>query len=109
MGPAAGRVEVGRQRVRGPMPREVAFVFQENALFPWSTGIENVKRGMMFQGVRKAEREKRAKLSLEAVGLTGFADYYPAQLSGRMRQRAALARPLSLATCILLMDEPFGP
>jgi NitT/TauT family transport system ATP-binding protein len=108
MEPTAGTVEVGSQRVRGPMPREIAFVFQENALFPWSTVIENVKLGMLFQGVRKAEREKRAKLSLDAVGLTDFADYYPGQLSGGMRQRAALARALSLETGILLMDEPFG-
>ena len=108
MEPASGTVEVGNQRVRGPMPQEIAFVFQENALFPWSTVIENVKLGMMFQGVRKAEREKRAALSLEAVGLADFADYYPGQLSGGMRQRAALARALSLETGILLMDEPFG-
>ena len=108
MEPASGTVEVGNQPVRGPMPQEIAFVFQENALFPWSTVIENVKLGMMFQGVRKAEREKRAKLSLEAVGLSDFAEYYPAQLSGGMRQRAALARALSLETDILLMDEPFG-
>jgi NitT/TauT family transport system ATP-binding protein len=108
MEPAAGTVEVGNQRVRGPMPQEIAFVFQENALFPWSTVIENVKLGMMFQGVRKAEREKRAQQSLEAVGLADFADYYPGQLSGGMRQRAALARALSLETGILLMDEPFG-
>jgi NitT/TauT family transport system ATP-binding protein len=108
MEPASGTVEVGNQPVRGPMPQEIAFVFQENALFPWSTVIENVKLGMMFQGVRKPEREKRAKQSLEAVGLADFAEYYPGQLSGGMRQRAALARALSLETDILLMDEPFG-
>jgi NitT/TauT family transport system ATP-binding protein len=108
MEPSAGMVEVGNRRVRGPMPQEIAFVFQENALFPWSTVIENVKLGMMFQGVPKAEREKRAALSLDAVGLADFADYYPGQLSGGMRQRAALARALSLETGILLMDEPFG-
>ena len=82
--------------VRGPLPREIAFVFQENALFPWSTVIENVMLGMMFQGVPRAEREERARKSLEAVGLADFADHYPAQLSGGMRQRAALARALSL-------------
>ena len=106
--PSSGAVEVGRQPVRGPMPKEIAFVFQENALFPWSTVIENVNLGMTFQGVRKAEREKRAQQCLAAVGLEDFADHYPGQLSGGMRQRAALARALSLETGILLMDEPFG-
>jgi len=108
MEPSSGTVEVGNQPVRGPMPKEIAFVFQENALFPWSTVRENVDLGMMFQGVGKAEREKRARQCLAAVGLKDFADYYPGQLSGGMRQRAALARALSLETGILLMDEPFG-
>jgi NitT/TauT family transport system ATP-binding protein len=108
MEPSSGTVEVGSQPVRGPMPKEIAFVFQENALFPWSTVIENIDLGMMFQGVGKAEREKRARQCLGAVGLKDFADYYPGQLSGGMRQRAALARALSLETGILLMDEPFG-
>jgi NitT/TauT family transport system ATP-binding protein len=108
MEPSGGTVEVGHQQVRGPLPREIAYVFQENALFPWSTVIENVKLGMLFQGVAKAEQEKRARHSLAAVGLADFADHYPGQLSGGMRQRAALARALSLETGILLMDEPFG-
>ena len=106
--PTAGTVEVGGTPVRGPMPREVAYVFQENALFPWSTVIENVKLGMLFQGVPKAEHAERARRSLQSVGLLDFADHYPAQLSGGMRQRAALARALSLQTPVLLMDEPFG-
>jgi NitT/TauT family transport system ATP-binding protein len=108
MTPAKGNVEVAGRPLRGPMPREVAFVFQEHALFPWNTVIENVRLGMLFQGVPQAEREKRAKHSLEAVGLADFANHYPGQLSGGMRQRAALARALSLETGILLMDEPFG-
>jgi ABC-type nitrate/sulfonate/bicarbonate transport system ATPase subunit len=108
MEPSAGTVEVGHQQVRGPLPREIAYVFQENALFPWSTVIENVKLGMLFQGVPKVEQEKRARHSLAAVGLADFSDHYPGQLSGGMRQRAALARALSLETGILLMDEPFG-
>jgi NitT/TauT family transport system ATP-binding protein len=106
--PSTGSVHVGDTEVRGPLPRDIAYVFQENALFPWSTVIENVKLGMMFQGVPRAEREKRAQASLEAVGLGDFAEHYPSQLSGGMRQRAALARALSLETGILLMDEPFG-
>jgi NitT/TauT family transport system ATP-binding protein len=108
MTPSSGKVDVAGKPVRGPMPREIAFVFQENALFPWNTVIENVRLGMLFQGVPKSEHEGRAKKSLEAVGLVEFAHHYPAQLSGGMRQRAALARALSLQTDILLMDEPFG-
>jgi NitT/TauT family transport system ATP-binding protein len=108
LAPTAGTVHVGSTPVRGPLPREIAFVFQENALFPWSTVIENVMLGMMFQGVPRAEREERARASLQAVGLADFATHYPGQLSGGMRQRAALARALSLETDILLMDEPFG-
>jgi NitT/TauT family transport system ATP-binding protein len=106
--PTSGTVHVGDTPVRGPLPHEIAFVFQENALFPWSTVLENVILGMMFQGVPRPEREERARASLQAVGLSDFAHHYPGQLSGGMRQRAALARALSLQTGILLMDEPFG-
>jgi NitT/TauT family transport system ATP-binding protein len=108
MTPTTGTVEVGNIPVRGPLPREIAFVFQENALFPWCTVLENVKLGMVFQRVPKSEHDGRARKSLEAVGLNDFINHYPAQLSGGMRQRAALARALSLETGILLMDEPFG-
>jgi NitT/TauT family transport system ATP-binding protein len=108
MEPTTGTVEVSGKPVRGPMPHDIAFVFQENALFPWNTVSENVNLGMVFQGVPRAEREERARSSLEAVGLSEFAQHYPGQLSGGMRQRAALARALSLETGILLMDEPFG-
>jgi NitT/TauT family transport system ATP-binding protein len=108
MAPTTGAVEVSGKPVRGPMPHDIAFVFQEHALFPWNTVIENINLGMVFQGVPRGERESRARRSLEAVGLRDFAQHYPAQLSGGMRQRAALARALSLETGILLMDEPFG-
>jgi len=106
--PSTGRVQVGAKPVHGPLPREIAFVFQESALFPWCTVIENVKLGMVFQGVAKREQDGRARKALEAVGLREFMAHYPDQLSGGMRQRAALARALSLETEILLMDEPFG-
>jgi NitT/TauT family transport system ATP-binding protein len=108
LAPTMGTVQVFGKPVAGPMPRDIAYVFQENALFPWNTVIENVDLGMVFQGVPRAERVARARRSLEAVGLKDFAQHYPAQLSGGMRQRAALARALSLETGILLMDEPFG-
>src|SRR5690349_14812766 len=73
--PTTGTVEVGTTLVRGPLPHEIAFVFQENALFPWSTVRENVMLGMMFQGVPRGERADRARQSLEAVGLAEFADH----------------------------------
>ena len=106
--PTTGTVTVAGKPVRGPMPRDLAFVFQENALFPWNTVFENIVLGMKFQGVPKTERDERAHRALEAVGLQPFAEHFPGQLSGGMRQRAALARALSLETDILLMDEPFG-
>jgi NitT/TauT family transport system ATP-binding protein len=106
--PTTGTVTVCGKPVRGPMPRDLSFIFQESALFPWNTVLENVLLGMTFQGVARGERQDRARRALEAVGLGAFADHYPAQLSGGMRQRAALARALSLQTDILLMDEPFG-
>jgi NitT/TauT family transport system ATP-binding protein len=106
--PSEGAILVGGKPVREPRPREIAFIFQENALFPWNTILENVMLGMLFQGVPKSEREPRGRACLDAVGLEDFADHYPGQLSGGMRQRAALARALSLETDIVLMDEPFG-
>jgi NitT/TauT family transport system ATP-binding protein len=108
LAPTTGSVEVLGKPVAGPRPRDVAFVFQEHALFPWNTVRENVDLGMRFQGVAAAERASRARRAIEAVGLKEFVDHFPGQLSGGMRQRAALARALSLQTDILLMDEPFG-
>ena len=106
--PTSGTVDVAGTPVRGPLPRDIAFVFQENALFPWNTVTENVQLGMRFQGVPQSDHATRARKCLEAVGLADFANHYPGQLSGGMRQRAALARALALETGILLMDEPFG-
>src|ERR1700681_5008290 len=94
MQPSSGGIEVLGKRVTGPLPRDIAFVFQENALFPWNTVIENIELGMMFQGVAKPARAARAARALQAVGLAEFAHHYPAELSGGMRQRAALARAL---------------
>jgi NitT/TauT family transport system ATP-binding protein len=106
--PSTGEVTIDGQPVRGPSPQKVAFVFQENTLFPWRTIIDNVKLGMAFQGVAKSERTERAYESLKAVGLADFTHHYPSQLSGGMKQRAQLARALGLQTEILLMDEPFA-
>jgi NitT/TauT family transport system ATP-binding protein len=106
--PTAGEVRVNGHPVRGPAPKEIAYVFQENTLFPWNTILDNIKVALEFQGVPVAERQDRAKEAIEAVGLTEFASNYPHQLSGGMKQRASLARALSLRTDILLMDEPFA-
>jgi NitT/TauT family transport system ATP-binding protein len=106
--PTAGEVRVHGHPVQGPTPKEIAYVFQENTLFPWNTILDNIKVGLEFQGVPPAERQERAAEAIEAVGLTDFADSYPHQLSGGMKQRASLARALSLRTDILLMDEPFA-
>ncbi len=106
--PTAGTVEIDGEPVRGPAPKKVAYVFQESALFPWRTVLDNIKLGLAFQGVPRAERERRSREALEAVGLADFALHYPGQLSGGMKQRAQLARSLGLKTDILLMDEPFA-
>ena len=106
--PTAGEVRVHGHPVRGPAPKEIAYVFQENTLFPWNTILDNIKVALEFQGVPAAERQDRAKQAIEAVGLSEFANSYPHQLSGGMKQRASLARALSLQTDILLMDEPFA-
>src|SRR5262249_19082400 len=108
MEPSSGSVEVRTQPGRGPLPRDIAFVFQENSLFPGNTVIENIELGMAFQAVSKSQRAAPAADTRPPVGLTGCAQHDQAQVSGRMRQRGALDRALSLKTPILLMDEPFG-
>src|SRR5258707_4338268 len=108
MAPTTGTVEVLGNKVAGPMPRDIGFVFQENALFPWDTVFENVNLGMVFQGVPRCEREARAQRALGADGLKDFARHYPGRLSGGMRQRAGRARPLGLETSHLLMGKPVG-
>ncbi len=106
--PTAGDVKVNGKSIRAPSPREIAYVFQENTLFPWNTVLDNIKVALEFQAVPPAERQARAEEAIEAVGLRDFANNYPHQLSGGMKQRASLARALALHTSILLMDEPFA-
>jgi NitT/TauT family transport system ATP-binding protein len=102
-----GSIAVDGNAVAGPGP-DRGIVFQHFALFPWKTVRGNILYGLERQGMPKAEREQRAREFIELVGLTGFADSYPAQLSGGMRQRCAIARTLAFDPKILLMDEPFG-
>ena len=102
-----GEIIVGDRKVTGPGP-DRGIVFQQFALFPWKTVLSNVLYGMEKQGIPRAERMARAKELIRTVRLDGFENSYPSELSGGMRQRAAIARTLAVEPDILLMDEPFG-
>ena len=105
--PSAGQILLRGSSITGPGP-DRGIVFQHFALFPWKTVRQNVLYGLEKQGMAKDERARRARDFIELVGLAGFEDSYPAQLSGGMKQRAAIARTLAIDPRVLLMDEPFG-
>jgi NitT/TauT family transport system ATP-binding protein len=102
-----GRILLDGSPIAGPGP-DRGIVFQHFALFPWKTVRANVLYGLEKMGLARQEREKRAQSFIDLVGLTGFQDSYPSQLSGGMKQRTAIARTLAIDPKILLMDEPFG-
>ncbi len=102
-----GAISVEGRPVAGPGP-DRGIVFQHFALFPWKTVRANITYGLERQGMPRAECEARAQALIKTVGLTGFEDSYPSQLSGGMKQRTAIARTLAFDPSILLMDEPFG-
>lgn len=105
--PSEGTVLYQGQPVTGPQAG-VAMVFQTFALFPWLTVLQNVEAGLEAQGVPRAERQKRAIAAIDLIGLDGFANAYPRELSGGMRQRVGFARALVVQPNLLLMDEPFS-
>src|SRR5262245_50619887 len=105
-GPTDGLVLIDGQRIEGP-GRDRLVVFQETALFPWMTALENVMFGPEVRGAGRRESRQEARRLLEQVGLKGFEDRYPAQLSGGMQRRCELARALINQPKIMLMDEPF--
>jgi NitT/TauT family transport system ATP-binding protein len=105
--PSSGVVRVRGEPLAG-INRRAGYMFQAEALMPWRSALANVTAGLEFAGVERAEARQRADDWLARVGLTGFGDRYPHQLSGGMRKRVSLAQMLILDPPILLMDEPFS-
>ena len=108
--PSSGSVSVFGERLAASqgINRRAGYMFQADALMPWRTGLGNVVAGLEFRGVPPAEAAAKADEWLRRVGLAGFGDRYPHQMSGGMRKRLALAQTLILSPDILLMDEPFS-
>ncbi len=105
--PTSGRILLDGRPIAGP-GRDRGIVFQQYALFPWRTAAQNVEFGLDIAGFKAKQRLDIVRHFLELVGLSGFADRYPHELSGGMKQRVAIARSLAYDPEVLLMDEPFA-
>jgi NitT/TauT family transport system ATP-binding protein len=105
--PDAGTIRIDGQLVERPGP-ERSLVFQNYGLLPWRTVLGNVELGLEIRGMKRSERREICRRTIKRVGLSGFEQHYPHQLSGGMQQRTALARAFSKDPKILLMDEPFA-
>jgi NitT/TauT family transport system ATP-binding protein len=105
--PSSGRILIDGHPIDGPA-LDRGIVFQQYALFPWRTALKNIEFGLEAKGVARRERAETAGHFLAMVGLSGFGDRYPHELSGGMKQRVAIARSLAYDPGVLLMDEPFA-
>lgn len=105
--PTSGQMTIDDKPITGPA-LDRGIVFQQYALFPWLTTLENIEFGLEAKGVNNTERRKTARHFLQLVGLSDFEHHYPAELSGGMKQRVAIARSLAYDPEVLLMDEPFA-
>jgi NitT/TauT family transport system ATP-binding protein len=108
MAPTEGSITVDGQALKG-VTRDIGYVTQQANLMPWRTLIDNVAFPLELDGVSKEERFSRARELINVVGLGGFEQAYPGQLSGGMRQRANIIRTMIYEPKVILMDEPFGP
>jgi NitT/TauT family transport system ATP-binding protein len=104
----SGTIEIQGAPISAPDPNRVGVVFQEASLFPWLSAIDNISFPLTLRGTPHAERRARATEMLNLVGLTGFGERYPHELSGGMKQRVSIARGLVQDPPVLLMDEPFA-
>ena len=105
--PTSGKVHYMNREVRGPTVG-MSFVFQDFALLPWLTNIDNVKLGLSLLDITEREKTDRAMELIDRFGLNGFENYYPNVLSGGMKQRVGIARAVASEPQVLLMDEPFS-
>jgi NitT/TauT family transport system ATP-binding protein len=104
----SGQISVAGSPVTGPDPDRIGVVFQEANLYPWLSAGRNVEFPLMLKGVARPERARRAQAALDLVGLGEFADRYPHELSGGMKQRVSIARGIVQDPDVLMMDEPFA-